>query len=216
MSFAIIAGTAVAVGAINAYQGYEAGKKADKYNKQAMQLNQQQIDFAKQQYEDWKNIYGGIEQNLSNYYDNLSPQLIETQTLQSLQQSYQQQRNEMNQYFAQMGIESGVQADLMQELGMQKIRDEATAKVTAPMKAAEAKQSFLNIGLNQKGSAINGIQNAIGNRANLASSFANQETQLANQAYKNAGQTFGIVANSYIKSQMPIKANDGNPTIKGG
>jgi len=52
------------VGLASAYQGYKASKKAGAAEGQRMALEQEKLDFAKSQYADYKEQYGGLEEDM--------------------------------------------------------------------------------------------------------------------------------------------------------
>lgn len=69
---AVTAGTAV----LGAGMSYNASKRA---TKSAQQSEAASLAFAQRQYDDWLNVFGPIQDNLSNYYKNLTPARIEAQ-----------------------------------------------------------------------------------------------------------------------------------------
>jgi len=203
-----IAGATLAVGA---YSANQAGKSASRGNAaadKAAQVQQEQLDFAKSQYNDWKELYGGLEQNLSDFYTNLTPDYVESQGLQKQQQQYQKQQQELTQYFGQMGIESGVQADVMAQGAFNNARAKAQISADAEFKVADQKANFLNLGLGSKGSSIDRVQNAGSNLATSLTNQANQNYNQAQQGYNAAGDLLGQGL------KQIVTANSGTSKVK--
>lgn len=208
MSF-FIAGATLAVGAYSAHEAGNAADDARNSSNAATQLSYENLEFAKEQYTDWKAIYGPVEQNLANFYNELTPDYFEAQGLQNQQQAYQQQQTELADYFAKNNIESGVQADIFAKTSMENVRQEAQIRADAPIKTAEAKSSFLSLGLGQKQNAVAGVQNASTSLAGTLTNTANQQANTANTGYQVAGNLFqqGV-------TQL-VTANEGTPELVG-
>ena len=215
MSFAYIAAGGLVVTGIGIYQGMQESDRAARLGREATAVQQESLDFSKQQYADWKDTYGGIEENLSNFYENLTPDYIEAQGLQASQLEYQNTRREMDKFFASAGIEAGVQSDALAKLGMQSARDKAQIRADAPIKAAEAKSSFLSIGLGQKPGIAAGVTRGYEGKSTSLLSQADQASASADQAFGTAASAAGAGTEAYIKSQMSSTAAGGKPVIEG-
>ena len=50
----------------------KASASADRSRQLQYEASMEQLDFQKKQYEDWENIFGPIQDNLSNYYKHMS------------------------------------------------------------------------------------------------------------------------------------------------
>lgn len=67
-----VAGAAVAaVGAIGG--SIISSKASSKASKRAAEAQDAQLSFDMERYDDWQNIFGGVQENLSNYYNSISP-----------------------------------------------------------------------------------------------------------------------------------------------
>lgn len=203
MTFAVTA--AVGVGL---YSANQAGKAA----RRASALDAEALAFAKQKYEDWKAIYGPLEKNLSEFYNNLTPEYIESQGLEKQQLAYQETQKQLTEYFSVNSIDSGVQTDLFTKTAMQNERDKAGIRADAPFKTAQLKQGFLALGLGQKASAQGGVTNALNNSAQRAASDAQA-------GYDAAGNAFSAAIDIYENRQLRDEptttptANQGTPDL---
>lgn len=199
--------TAVGIAGINMVAGMGAASDA-------ADLNQETLAFAKEQYQDFKDIYGGIERNLSDFYTNLTPELIESQGLEALEKQYQQSKERMNKFFTSNEISSGVQSDLFTKGTLQNERDKATVRANAPLKAAEAKQGFLQLGLNQKTNAQNLISTTLTNQANQAQRSADSSFDAAGTSL-SASLDLLEAGRDPTPAPIPIPtANSGRPDLQ--
>lgn len=154
-------GAAVALGA-SAVVGVIAGDKADrrarKADKGARGIQREQLAFAREQYDDWAEIYGPIEQNLADYFGSLSTENIISQGLQNQQQEFKKAEVNIRQNIAQRGLEgSGIEASLAQNLDLQNAVSKAQIRQQAPGQVAQQQAGFLAGGNARRGQAVQGV-----------------------------------------------------------
>ena len=163
---------------------------------------QAQLEFNKKQYQDWQDIYGPIQQNLSDYYQRLTPQLYESWGVQNIQAEYQKALEQVNEHLAQRGIDtSGIAAQNELSMAQQAAQQRAQVRAEAPQMVANAQAKFLGLGLGNQGALAGNISNAYGNMANIAGqqwSLANAQEQ---QAYGALSNVVGSSLNAYMKYQ---------------
>lgn len=168
-------------------------KAADRRQAMAMNAQQNELDFAKEQYDDWQNIFGPIQENLSEFYKDLTPDLIETQGLEAIEQERARMTTQLDQNLAQRGIsDSGVAAQAQTDIAMQTAEQRAKVRAEAPMKSAQQKLGFLQVGLGQNPQGQ--VQQALGNQTRMQSQQAGQARQdsfRASQASQQAWQGLG-------------------------
>lgn len=132
----------------------------------SMAMTEEQLAFQREQYDDWKMIYGDLQENLGDYYKNLDLEDYETRGLQAVQQEFQLARDRVDADLAGRGLStSGVQAATNIALESDAATKRATVRMNAPDIVAKEKQGFLGIGLGQ-GTQMLGIN------ANVATSGA--------------------------------------------
>lgn len=169
-------------GAGSVVGGVMASKSARDAADASLEAAEAQIDWEKEMYADWKAIYGDIEQNLANYYENLTPEYYASMGLEAFNLEYQTSQTRMSENLAQRGIaaDSGIATSLesQNELGAAETR--AGIRRDAASSAAAEKSNFLQIGMGSNPSA--GVSNAY----SQATKNANQNSQIANQAAGNA------------------------------
>lgn len=197
---AIAIGGAAAVGAAaSASAADKASSSADAATAAQERASAAQLSFSKEQYEDWKSVFGDVQDNLSAYYKNLTPESFSAASTQAIQQQYAQASKQLDQSLAQRGIAtSGLQAQVRTDMSMQQAKDIATAQVQAPLQVAQAKQNFLALGLNQGANAVSSVNQAYNTQANMYGNQANTYNAQAAQASAGVGSSLGSGINSYL------------------
>lgn len=182
---------------------------ANKAGRQAKKAAASELAFAQEQYDDWKDIYGNLEENLAGFYEGLTPDYIETQGLQAEQQAFQTQRTQMRERFAQLGIDTGVQADIESRASLEHAKRRAEIRAEAPFTAAEQKKGFLQIGLGQKAATQRGV-------GDVLSQQAAESARQAESTAAMAGQAVGASAQYLARTYKPAPAAaSGAPAIPG-
>lgn len=150
----IVGGVLDGLGLTNTSQQNKAARSANA-------LNKENLDFQKQQYSKWNNIYGDVEKNLSDYFKNLSPDKIATFGLQKQQEAFQKSQEQITQNMAQRGLGGSKFEGYLETLNsMNNENRRAHIRATAPEAAARQKMQFLSMGIPQKNQLINNIGNA--------------------------------------------------------
>ena len=212
---AIIGATAVgaAASASAAKKSSKSSKaalsSADEASKLQYEVSMEQLNFQKEQYANWENIFGPIQQNLSNYYKNISSDSISSAGIQSIMAQHSQSRQTLDTELAKRGLpNSGATVQGLTSLESAAMLGKAQVQANAPMVAAQQKTNFLSGGLTQQNSLVNGISNAYGNQANMYGnkytanqSLATQYSNQAAQAYSGIGSSIGTGISSYMNYQ---------------
>jgi len=174
MSVGVVGGI---VAAGTAIYGATASASASKSaSRRAARTEAARLDFEKQQYEDWQETYGGLEDNLAAYYEELTPTLRTMQGLEAFEKEKNVAMTTLRETLAQRGIStSGIAAQTETNVAMSSATERARIRAAAPMETAKEKLSFLQVGLGQNPGV--GMSDALGasatNAANVATSTAN-------------------------------------------
>lgn len=190
-----VAGAVVVGAGISAYSADKASKRAEKSADVA-------IGFEQEKYDDWQEVYGPLQDNLANYYENVSPDYYAATGLETFEQQYQTALTRMDENLAQRGIDpsSGIAASLESQGELNAAETRASIRKDAPRQAMEDKSRFLQIGLGQNpGSSFS---SALQNKANLQTQQAGYAQQAAGTAIASAIPTVGRAIDSYV-SQPP-------------
>lgn len=216
MSGAAIMGAAV----IGAGASYSSAKSASKSSSAALasadasaqlqyEVSMEQLEFQKQQYSNWEDIFGPIQQNLSNYYKNLSSDTIASSGLQNIEQQYIASRQNLDTQLAKRGItNSGATAAGLTQLETARMLGKAQVQTNAPMIAAQQQSNFLAGGLGQQSQLQQGISNTYANQMNMfgqqslnKQNMSNQYANQAAQAYSGIGSSVGTGISTYMNYQ---------------
>ena len=203
-----------ALGAATSYSSSKsASKSADKAYASADAASQlqyetsmEQLNFQKEQYTDWENIFGPIQDNLSSYYKNLSADSVASLGIQNIEQSYIQSRQNLDTQLAKRGItNSGATAAGLTQLESSRMLGKAEVRTNAPQQVANQQLGFLSAGLGLQPSLQQGISGAMTNQMNMfgqqatnQQGMANQYSNQAAQAYSGIGSSIGQGVNSYM------------------
>ncbi|ANY29561.1 DNA ejection [Pseudoalteromonas phage PH1] len=181
-----IAGSAV----VGAVVSNNASKRA---TKAASAASESELAFNQQRYDDWKEVYGPIQDNLSDYYSNLSPDLYEAQGLEAFNAEFQKAQDDVATSLAQRGItDSGLSAQLAQQGAVTAAENRAAIRMDAPAKVAELQSNFLQIGLGQDPSGD--IAGTLARNTGTTQNIATQSQIAAGQATGNAITEVGNAA----------------------
>lgn len=203
-----VAGAAVA--AVGSVAGAVISSQASsKASKRAADAQNAQLSFDMERYDDWQNIFGGVQENLSNYYNSISPDYYVAAGLEAFEKEREAQMGKLNETLAQRGLSnSGLAATVATEDAISSAEARASIRREAPRQAREDQSRFLQIGMGQNpGSSVS---STLGNIATNAQTQANQASQAAGQAMSSAISSTGrAIAQGYEVWQ---KANEWSTT----
>ena len=203
-----VAGAAIsAVGAIGG--SVISSRASSKASKRAADAQDAQLSFDMERYDDWQNIFGGVQENLSNYYNSISPDYYVAAGLEAFEKEREAQMGKLNETLAQRGLSnSGLAATVATEDAISSAEARASIRREAPRQAREDQSRFLQIGMGQNpGSSVS---STLGGIAANAQTQANQASQAAGQAMSSAVSSTGkVIAQGY---EAWSKANEGSTT----
>jgi hypothetical protein len=143
-------------------------------------LTTEQLAFQREQYDNWKSIYGDLQENLGNYYKNLSPDDYISRGVTAINKEYEVANKQVTTQLAQRGISnSGIAAAALTSLDQQGAAARANVRDTAGEQVNAQKMGFLGLGLGQ-GTQMLGIN------AQVSSNGASNASSLAGYALKTA------------------------------
>lgn len=206
---AIGAGASMSAASSASASSKAALKSADAAAQLQYEVSMEELDFQKQQYSNWEDIFGPIQQNLSNYYKNLSSDTIASSGLQNIEQQYVTSRQSLDQALAKRGItNSGATAAGLTQLETARMLGKAQVQTNAPMMAAQQQSNFLAGGLGQQNQLQQGISNTYTNQMNMfgqqslnKQNMSNQYANQAAQAYSGIGSSVGTGISTYMNYQ---------------
>jgi hypothetical protein len=151
---------------------------------------------------EWEEAYGPIEDNLSQYYQNLTPEYYEVQGLEAFEQEQQQSLQTVRENLAQRGIgDSGIAAQAEIQFGQQEALGRAKIRTEAPRKVAEEQARFLQVGLGQDPQGS--VSQTLAQNTQYAQNVARTAEQQAGQAVGSAVKTIGTGIADYLRTPTP-------------
>lgn len=217
------AGTSI-LGAEKASDSADAAIASADANAQLQyKTSQQQLAFQQQLHDEWQGIFGPVQENLSNYYQNLSADTLSSLGIQNIEKQYTQSRQNLDTALAKRGItDSGATVSGLSQLESARMLGKAEAQTNAPMQVAQAKLGFLNAGLGNQQAINSGISNAYTNQMNILGqqstaqlNQANQYTSQAAQGYAGIGSSIGSGINTYMMYNALNPTSTGYYTASG-
>jgi len=200
MVAAAIIGSAVVGAGASIYAGNKSASAAKQASGQQAAAADSNLAFQQAQYADWQAVYGPVQDNLSNFYQNLSGDTLVASGLKNYEQQYAAAEQNLQRSFTQRGIDSPAQGLLTQQAALGTAEYKATLRNDAPLKVAQLKQGFLDH--NVQNPAAAGVSQQLSAQANL---YGNQAAQYNNQAtagYQAAGQAIQGGVSGYTQYQQ--------------
>tara|TARA_R110000851_G_scaffold158030_2_gene300920 strand:+ start:5860 stop:6480 length:621 start_codon:yes stop_codon:yes gene_type:complete len=187
----------VAVAGATVLSGTMSSQSASKQAKVAGKASDASMAFEQVRYDDWKAVYGPLQDNLSSYYQNVTPDYYAAVGLEAFEQQYQTGLQRLDESFTQRGIDpsSGIAASLEQQAELGAAETRAGIRREAPRQAAEDKSRFLQIGLGQN--PASSVSNSLSQSAKLQQQQAGSAGQAAGQAWGSAIESTGRAIDAY-------------------
>ncbi len=152
--------------------------------------NQIGIDTAQSMLDDWEATFGGIEDNLTDYYTNLDPNKFAIQSKADLQANLEKSMQQFNETMAASGLQSaGMKQQAAKEAAFAQAQGNSQIDIFADETVAQMQQGFLNYGSPYKQQA----QSLLAGASNLDAQLR-QNTEVANMASRDASDMFNANA----------------------
>lgn len=131
--------------------------------------------------DDWEGSFGGIQDNLSDYYSNLDPDKFAMSSKAEFTQNMNKQMSQFNETMAASGLQSaGMKAQAAKEAAFKTAETYSQIDINAPEQVNQMKQGFLQYGDSQRAGAENAMSNAMNNQAQYGQAGFNAQTNQAN------------------------------------
>lgn len=178
--------------------------------KAANVLSRENIEFQREQYRDWQSVYGEVQENLGEYFNNLGPEKVASLGLQEQQRGHQKTQEQIRQTMAQRGLGGSKFETYTQTMAdIENANRRATIRATAEERSAQQRMSFLGLGLNQGAQMLGNINTASGMGVSALSNQANMYTsQFGTFANNNAAMMRQIVDSGFEMAGSAVAASD--------
>ncbi len=161
------------------------------------------LDFQKQQYQDWQDTFGPIQDNLALYYQNISPDYYEATGLANFQKERQAQLEQLSTTLAQRGLtNSGTAATLERENAIDTATQRAAIRTGAKQQAVSDMSNFLQIG--QGSNPASSYGQALAQNAQNKYSTATTAAAAAQQATSSGVNNLLKLGTNYALTGNPL------------
>ena len=186
---------------------------AHQLNAELKKMGEQGVEMAQGMLDNWESTFGGIQENLATYYDNLDPAQYATQAKQGYQTQMDKSMKQMNDSMAASGLQtSGMKAQSAQEAAFQQAQGNAAIDIGAEDKVRGMQQGFLNFGEGQRNSANSAMDNALTRQGNYATTGASGITGAQNmqtQMHSNSQTGYMGMAGDMMGGALGLGINGG-------
>lgn len=171
----------------------------------ASKASEASMAFEQAKYDDWKDTYGTLQDNLADYYTTLTPEYYEVQGLQAFEQEQTLAFAQIESSLAQRGIQdSGIALATELAFASEGAAQRATIRTQAPAIAADEQSRFLRIGLGQNPGES--YSRALSQRSTELSGIASAANVASQQATTSAITTVGTGLADYFNRPKPATA----------
>lgn len=203
------------MGAISGISSIGSAISNSKAHQEALDLQKDQFDWLKslteeqkalfmRELEGYESVFGSLEKNLANYYENLSADNVIKAKTAELSKSFSAARQELSAELARRGLSSsGAAVAGYNDLAYRQIQEQANIRDRANADVMQAKLGWYDRGQRVKSQALNGLQRAYSQGANTATYLADHYGRQASQFSSNAasagsslGSTIGSIVNA--------------------
>lgn len=155
-----------------------SGASAKEIARLQAEIQREQLAFTQQRYQDWMDVYGPVEKNLGEFYNNLSAEDLTATRLNKSQTAFQATMENVKKNFAQRGLDPSTQEAILGLAELNQAKNRANIRYETPLQLAETKQNFVNSGRGSGANAAAGVTSALQNTANLyGQQYNNQVAQ---------------------------------------
>lgn len=179
-----------------------SSRSADKASKRAADASDAQLAFEYEKYDDWMATYGPIQDNLANYYQNLTPEYYAAVGLEAFEQQQSASMRRVEENLAQRGLaDSALSASIEAQSELDAAETRASIRRDAPAAVRQEQANFLAMGLGTN--PANSVSQALVQQTSMANQYAQQAEIAAGQAMGSAVNTIGTAAADYFR-QNPV------------
>lgn len=148
----------------------------------------------------WTSVFGGVEEHLSNYYNNLDEDTLATFRVNEINQQVAKSKQSLAQVFAQRGLaSSGAEAEAMLNLEFSSAYKKADSIYQSKLDTIKQKEDWYKTGQVNRSNLLSANNQAIGQYGQLANSQTSQYGTLANNAMTNVDSANKSAVNFYNK-----------------
>lgn len=170
---------------------YSGAKKAQEAAadaaKAGVALSAEQVEFMKEQYNDWKAIFGDLTETLGDYFKSLEPDDVIAPKIQSINKELAKAKENIEVTLAQKGLDkSSIAEKALTSLEVAGAQQRAIARATAEDEVIAKQMGFLGLGLGQGTQMLGQINMAGQTAVNATGTLAGVNSQYANTLWQGS------------------------------
>ena len=216
MSGVAIGGAAIIGAGASIYSANKSSSAASNATDAASGASAAELAFARENQARWDEVFGPIQDNLAQYYNNLDPTSVAATNVVGIQQAYQESQKQIDVQLAQRGMsDSGLSADLMSKNLYSNEQSKAQARADAPQQVAAQQSSFLGLGMGLESSINSSISAAYQGQQATANNSYLAATQAQSAANTSMGQIIGSGTQALTSYLMKPTYYDAQPGFIG-
>lgn len=202
-------GAAVVTGVMASDASDDASDAADARAASASDSSADLLAFEQEKYDDWKDIYGDVEQNLADFYENMTPEFLTSAGLEEEAKSFATAQTNIKTSLAQRNLGgSGLEADLIAGQEIQSAEKRAEIRRDAPLQVAEMQQNFLQPNLAAKQSGERAISSAMSSGASIQDSILSDSQAAAEADANSLWSSTGTLLSTGLESFASDSSDD--------
>ena len=182
------------IGAAQAGSALYGAYKSNKLGKQQLEMAKQQQEQAARRDAERRAIYGDLEQNLANYYKNLTPEQRTNRNLDRYDKQFKMAQDKVQQNLAQRGLMgSGIEQETFSQMEQQAINDRLNIAEQAEQSVRNEQMGFLGYASGQGNIAAQALANANSQALGALNNQQNNWNRITDAAGQSAGNVFGAL-----------------------
>lgn len=186
------------IGAAQAGSALYGAYKSNKLGKQQLEMAKQQQEQAARRDAERRAIYGDLEQNLANYYKNLTPEQRTNRNLDRYDKQFKMAQDKVQQNLAQRGLMgSGIEQETFSQMEQQAINDRLNIAEQAEQSVRNEQMGFLGYASGQGNIAAQALANANSQALGALNNQQNNWNRITDAAGQSAGNMFGTLMYNY-------------------
>jgi len=186
------------IGAAQAGSALYGAYKSNKLGKQQLEMAKQQQEMAARRDAERRAIYGDLEQNLANYYKNLTPEQRTNRNLDRYDKQFKMAQDKVQQNLAQRGLMgSGIEQETFSQMEQQAINDRLNIAEQAEQSVRNEQMGFLGYASGQGNIAAQALANANSQALGALNNQQNNWNRITDAAGQSAGNVFGALMYNY-------------------
>ena len=201
------AGIGIAQAGAAAYSAH----KANKLGKQQLEMAREQQQAAAQRDAERRAIYGDLEQNLANYYTNLTPEQRTDRNLDRYDKQFKMAQDKVQQNLAQRGLTgSGIEQETLAQMEQNAINDRLNIAEQTEQAVRNEQMGFLGYASGQGNIAAQALANANAQSMGAMNNQQNNWNRIADMSGQSAGNVFGALMYNYGRNGANMFGSNNN------